>query len=614
MADFGTIDTESWLAAVVDGADDAIVGKDLESIVRSWNPAAERIFGYSAAEMIGSSVLRIIPGEMRDEEDAIIERIRRGEKVDHYETTRVAKDGRRIPVSLTVSPVRDASGHIVGASSIARDVTALRVGEHGLAQLGAIVESSDDAIIGKDLNGVITSWNRAATRLYGYEAQEMIGQPVLRLIPAELEHEEDMILRTIRSGQRVDHHETVRLHKDGSPREVSITVSPIRDRRGEVIGAAKVAREIGARRRAETAAAILAAIVQSSDDAIISKDLKGTVTSWNAAAERLYGYSAEDMIGNSILQVIPPALHAEEENLLTRIFSGEQVHHFETQRLHKDGHLIDVQITVSPVRDTGGRIVGASKIARDVGQQKQAQRRKDEFLAILAHELRNPLAPVRNAVSVLRTRGHDPQHRQKALDIAERQLAHMARLLDDLLDVARLSTGHVELQRRLHPLGDLIAPAVEAARPLMERKQHQFVVKEAPEPLWVDADGVRISQVLLNLLSNAAKYTRTGGRVELEAHGDGECASIAIRDNGIGFEPEAGRHLYQLFSQGNAPPDMASGGLGIGLALVKEFVERHGGTVKAASAGPGRGSTFTIRLPLVSPPEGESVPRNAPVL
>jgi two-component system sensor histidine kinase VicK len=599
--DFTAVAAESWLAAVVDSADDAIVGKDLDSIVRSWNPAAERIFGYSAKEMIGSSVLRIIPNGKHDEEHGIIERIRRGEKVDHYETIRVAKDGGRVHVSLTVSPVRDANGHIVGASSIARDVTALRLGEHGLAQLGAIVESSDDAIIGKDLNGMITSWNGAATRLYGFTPAEMIGQPVLRIIPPHLLHEEDMILRTVRRGGKVDHYETVRMHKDGTPLEVSITVSPIRNQRGEVIGASKVAREVGSRRQVETAAATLAAIVQSSDDAIISKDLRGTVTSWNAAAERLYGYSAEEMLGNSILQVIPPRLHAEEESLLAKIFAGQQVHHFETQRLHKDGYLLDVQISVSPVRDTAGRIIGASKIARDIRQQKEAQRRKDQFLAILAHELRNPLAPVRNAVSVIRARGDDPQQRGKALEIAERQLGHMARLLDDLLDVARLSTGHVELQRRMHPLRELVNHAVEAARPLMDRKQHHFHVKDAAEPLWVDADGVRISQVLLNLLSNAAKYTPTGGRVELETRAEDGWAVIAIRDNGIGFEPRAGPLLFQLFSQGAAPPDMASGGLGIGLALVKEFVDRHGGTVNAASAGTGRGSTFTIRLPIASP-------------
>jgi two-component system sensor histidine kinase VicK len=601
---FISIDARSWLAAVVDSADDAVIGKDLGSIVRSWNPGAERIFGYSGPEIIGSSVLRIIPGDKHDEERDIMARIRRGEKVDHYETIRLAKDGARVHVSLTVSPVRDAVGHIVGASSIARDVTALRRGEHGLAQLGAIVESSDDAIIGKDLNGVITSWNGAATRLYGYTAEEMIGQPVLRVIPRELLHEEDMILGTVRRGGKVDHYETVRVRKDGTPVEVSITVSPIRNRRGEIVGASKVAREIGAQRRAETAAATLAAIVQSSDDAIISKDIDGTVISWNAAAERLYGYAAGEMIGNSILQVIPPELHGEEETILSRIFAGEQVSHFDTQRLHKHGHRIDVQITVSPVRDTAGRIIGASKIARDVREQKQAQRRKDEFLAILAHELRNPLAPVRNAISVIRSRGDHQQQREKALEIADRQLAHMARLLDDLLDVARLATGRVELQRRLHPLADLVGHAVDAARPLVECGKHRLTVTPSPEPLWVDADGVRISQVLLNLLSNAAKYTPTGGSIELQWDRDGSAAVVTVRDTGIGFEPRSGADLFQLFAQGVAPPDMVSSGLGIGLALVKEFVERHGGGVIASSAGQGRGSTFAIRLPLAPAPAG----------
>jgi len=422
------------------------------------------------------------------------------------------------------------------------------------------------------------------------------------VIPPELRHEEDTILANMRAGRRMQHYETVRVAKDGRRLHVSLTVSPVRDSTGRVVGASKIARDVTAQREADRARAMLAAIVQSSDDAIVSKNLTGVVTSWNRGAERLFGYTADEMIGASILRLIPPEHHDEEYRILARMRAGERVEHFDTVRLAKDGRRLEVSITVSPIRDLTGRVIGASKIARDVSEQREAQRRKDEFLAILAHELRNPLAPVRYAIAMLGQEGLGAEQRARSYTILERQTEHMARLLDDLLDVSRIATGKVDLKKARVELRPLVMNAVDAVRSMMDEKGHQLKVTLAPEPMWLDADPVRISQILVNLLSNAAKYTGAGGHIELATAREADDAVIRVKDNGMGFEPELGARLFTLFTQLEPVLNRTTGGLGIGLALVREFVERHGGRVEAHSAGRGKGSEFVVWLPCTQAP------------
>ena len=232
-------------------SDDAIISKDLNGIICSWNEGARRIFGYESEEIIGQSILRLIPPDLQHEEDFILGRIRAGERVDHFETTRMRKDGERFPISVTVSPIKDDTGKIVGASKIARDISERRHEEESLYRLAAIVDSADDAIISKDLNGIIQTWNKGAQRLFGYEPEEIIGQSILRLIPEDLRHEEDEILRKLRASEKIEHHETTRVGKNGDLREVSITISPILNRNGQVIGASKIARDVSDRKKVE---------------------------------------------------------------------------------------------------------------------------------------------------------------------------------------------------------------------------------------------------------------------------------------------------------------------------------------------------------------------------
>ena len=242
------------------------------------------------------------------------------------------------------------------------------------SHLAAIVESSEDAIASKDLNGIITSWNKSAELLFGYTAEEIIGQPVTTIIPPELHDDEPLILSKIRAGKRIEHFETVRLHKNGRRITVSLAISPIKDEKGRIVGAAKIVRDITQKNKLEEDALRLAAIVESSDDAIASKDLNGIVTSWNSSAERLFAYKAEEIIGKPITLIIPPELHPDENAILDKIRRGEKIEHFETVRVHRNGQRVEVSLTISPMRDDRGKVIGAAKIVRDITEKKKVDR------------------------------------------------------------------------------------------------------------------------------------------------------------------------------------------------------------------------------------------------
>ena len=247
----GTPDVRHHLAAIVDGSDDAIISKRLDGTIMSWNAAATRVFGYQPAEIIGKSILTLIPPELQHEEAEILRKIRAGERIDHYETVRMRKNGERFPISVTISPVRDETGKVVAASKIAHDISHRRKTEEGLLRLAALVDSADDAIISKNLNGIVQTWNRAAQRIFGYMPEEMIGQPILKLIPEHLHYEEEEILSKLRAGIRIEHYETTRKRKNGELFPVSVTISPIIDSSGTVIGASKIARDMSDKKRVE---------------------------------------------------------------------------------------------------------------------------------------------------------------------------------------------------------------------------------------------------------------------------------------------------------------------------------------------------------------------------
>jgi PAS domain S-box-containing protein len=354
---------------------------------------------------------------------------------------------------------------------------------------------------------------------------------------------------------------------------------------------------------------LLAAIVESSDDAIVGKTPDGIILAWNKAAERLFGYTASEAVGQPVTLLIPPERHAEEQDILARIARGERVIRFETVRVTKDGRRFDASLTISPILDASGHILGASKVARDISAQKQAEyelreadRRKDEFLATLAHELRNPLAPIRNSLSLLEAAGRSDAVVGRVRGILERQVGHMVRLVDDLMEMSRITRGTIELRRERLDLAEAIRSALETSEPLIQRAGLRLTQELPPEPMFVDADPVRLTQIISNLLNNAAKYSHPSKEVLLSARREQREAVVSVRDSGVGIPAGMLERVFDMFTQVPGAGRGGQSGLGIGLTLVRSLVQMHGGSIVATSDGPGKGSAFTFRLPLVEAP------------
>ncbi len=347
----------------------------------------------------------------------------------------------------------------------------------------------------------------------------------------------------------------------------------------------------------------LAAIVEASSDGIMSFTLDGVIRTWNPAAARLYGYSPEDIRGRHVSLLVPAARTHEPAELFAGVARGESLT-LETVRLRKDGTTVQVALTVSPVRNSAGEVTGVSAAVRDISQQKRAEaalkaanQAKDAFLAMLGHELRNPLGAIASAVTVLNVAGVPEPAAERARAVIGRQVQHLSRLVDDLLDVSRVTTGKVILDRRPFDLTELVAKVLSAWQASGRFDRHHVSVDL--RSVWVDADEIRIEQVLSNLVGNALKYTPPAGSVTIRVAHDGGTALLEVADTGIGISTPLMDKVFELFMQGDRALDRAQGGLGIGLTLVKALVEMHGGRVEAASEGQGRGAVFTVRLPRV---------------
>jgi PAS domain S-box-containing protein len=354
----------------------------------------------------------------------------------------------------------------------------------------------------------------------------------------------------------------------------------------------------------EQDAFLLAAIVASSDDAIVSKDLNGVIRSWNKAAENMFGYTAEEAIGRPIADlIVPDDRQAEEAEVLSRIRTGLSVERYETVRRRKDGSTLDVSLTVSPIRNRLGQVIGASKIARDITERKRlfselerANRMKDEFLATLSHELRTPLNAMLGYTRVLKERATDEQM-QRAAEVIERNSQTLAQMVSDILDVSAVAAGKIRLEIEVCDLLDVVDAAIAVVQTAADAKGVTLVRDVPSEPVELQADPRRLQQVLWNLLSNAVKFTPGGGTVTIRVAVKAANVVVTVTDTGIGIEPTFLPLVFKRFSQANERATRESGGIGLGLALVRHFLELHGGTVRAQSEGLDRGATFEVILP-----------------
>jgi PAS domain S-box-containing protein len=533
------IDAQTLLAAIVESSDDAIVSKTLEGQILSWNSGAERLFGYSAAEAVGSSIMLIIPPERRDEELTIISRLRRGERIDHYETVRITKDRRRIDISVTISPLRDSTGRVVGASKVARDITQRKQAEQALValkdQLGTQVadlrrlhEMSSRLSTTLDLQPILDETLRTAAAIEGAD----FG--LLALWDPEIRR-----LRVGSSfGLQQDYLELV----EGLP---------------EGAGAEGVA--YSQRRRAIVEDAEIDPIYVSFREAARSAGFR------SVHCTPLVTRSGQVM------------------GVLSTYF--RRPHHPSDREMH----LIDL---------CARQAVDFIENARLYAQLQSIDRSKDEFLAVLAHELRNPLAPIRNSLQIFRLSGELTPSGERLHAVMDRQVNQLVRLVDDLLEVSRISQSKIELRMERMELASVILSAIETSRPLIEEARHQLAISIPAEPLTLVADSVRLGQVVANLLNNAAKYTPEGGQIWLHVRREPGEVVISVRDTGIGIAAEMMPRVFDMFAQVQPNAARTQGGLGIGLTLVKRLTEMHGGSVDVKSEGPGKGSEFIVRLPL----------------
>ena len=378
--------------------------------------------------------------------------------------------------------------------------------------------------------------------------------------------------------------------------------------------------ELEAQRLRAEVQAKLAAIIEYSDDAIISKTLDGVIRTWNRGAERIFGFTAEEAVGQPLLIIIPPDRHSEEPEILSRLRRGERIEHYETVRRRKDGTLLDVSVTVSPVRDSTGVIVGASKIARDITEQQRtlreldaarkaaeaASRAKDHFLSILSHELRTPLTPALGGVSMLENRDDLPEDVRTQLGIVRRNIETQARLVDDLLDLTRISRGIIEMHFETVDLHNLIRETAGTFQRELDDKEIAITLALHAREFHVWADPSRLQQVLFNLLSNALKFTPRGGSIALRTRTDASNRlMLTITDTGVGIESETLARLFQPFEQGHhGTTSRRFGGLGLGLSIARSLLQMHQGTIRALSEGANCGATFEVMLPTIAPADG----------
>lgn len=475
--------------------------------------------------------------------------------------------------------------------------------------LDVTLQSIGDAVIVTDVGGRVTFLNPVAERITGWSMADARDQPFEKIFHVVNEHSgkpvEYPVAKVLESGGIVAlANHTILIARDGRRVPIDDSGAPVRLPDGELVGVVVVFRDITERKRAEHEHAWLAAIVESSDDAVASKTLDGIVTSWNPAATHLFGYQPAEIVGKPITMIIPPELHSEETEILARLRRGERIEHYETVRVAKDGRRIDISLTISPVKGQDGTIIGASKIARDITQRKrnerllrEADQQKDEFLATLAHELRNPLAPICAAAELLKSARNLAPELRAATAILERQARHMTHLVDDLLDISRITSGRIRLQQEAVELGELLKNLIDTHRHSLQAARHQVNLAIPGAAVHVSADRVRVTQIVSNILHNAIKYTPPGGRIEIALRTQDRQAIVSIRDNGMGIPAARLDHIFEPFAQLDTSYEHGDGGLGIGLTLAKKLVELHGGSIEARSAGHGQGTEFLIRLP-----------------
>ena len=649
--------SEERLRVTLAGIADAVIAADADGRITTLNAVAERLTGWTTREAVGRPLndVCVVRRDSQSAEEGVL----------------IAKDGRERHIEINHTPIRSSVDETIGSLVVFRDISERRRMElrrdeeqRATRMLAAIVESSDDAIVAKNLNSEILSWNAGAERMFGYSAEEAVGKSIRLIIPEDRMSEEDEVLRRLRLGQRVDHFETVRRRKDGRQILVSLTISPIHDETGVVVGASKIARDITALREIEAERVRLlrehaavteqlnrvgAAVASDLDRDSIVQAVTDAATELTTAEIGAFVYTVPVDSGESYVSwtisgmardefaklptprgvlSFDPAFHGTEiinSDDLTRDrrystgrvpFEGIPTRHASVRSylaipvLGRSGHLL------------GGLFFGHSSAGRFTAQHerlavgvaswasvslensalyleaREASRLKDHFLATLSHELRTPLNAILGYARMLRS-GMVPQEKQpRAIQVIERNATSLTQIVEDVLDVSRIVSGKLRLNMQVVELPDVLRAAVDAILPAAEAKGIHVEAQLDPEAAPVSGDPERLQQIFWNLLSNAVKFTGAGGRIDVQLARVANRAEISVTDTGIGIAPEFLPHIFERFRQADAGFTRERGGLGLGLSITRQLLEMHEGTIEASSEGLGHGSTFRLSLPL----------------
>jgi PAS domain S-box-containing protein len=602
---------------IVRTANEGIWLIDTQAHTLFMNDRMANLLGYKVEEIMG----RTVP-EFTFPEDGPKAQERIGSNLqgnlEQFDFRFRRKDGSTLHVFANTSPVRDGLGEIIGALGMFTDMTERKKAEEDQLRLAAIVEDSDDAIVSKTLDGIINSWNRAAEKMFGYTVQEAVGKHITIIIPEELREEENAILRRLRNGEHIDHFETERMRKDGARIEVSLSISPMRNKEGRIIGASKIARDITERkqlqrrfeqlyREVRQSRDQLDIILQGVADGIIVYDAHSHIIYANEEAARMTGaISVQAMMEGPLgtlaskYEIIDEQRQPFPRTQFThlRVLAGEQ----EPQDIIGYRNIATGQserwslVKSRPIVGERGEVMMVVTIIHDITERIQAEQRKDEFISMTSHELKTPVTSLKGFTHVLQRR-LTKQGDEQGLHYLSRmnaQLDKLVKLISDLLDISRMQTGHLTFQNEAFDLDKLIYETVENVQ--VATTTHQFLV-EGHTNASIVGDRDRLGQVFINLLTNAEKYSPKAKKVIARLSQEQEMAVVRVQDFGIGVDPRYHQKIFERFYQVTDPEERTYPGLGIGLYISKQIIEYHHGQISVQSRK-GEGSTFSVALPI----------------
>ena len=553
------------------------------------NPFMTELLGYTREQLLGQELWQIGLFQDREANLGALRELQE-QHVLRYETVPLrTKDGQRRQVEF-VSTLDQANGHSVIQCTI-RDITERKRAEEAFLHLAAIVESSDDAILGKNLEGIITSWNAAAERMYGYSAEEIVGQPVALLFAPERQDEFTQIMARIRRGERVDHYETMRVRKDGTRLTVSVTISPIKDSRGTIVGASAIARDITERKQLE---AKFRRLFDSNLIGVFVSDFAGAFLDANEAFLDVLGYTRAALLAGTIQRdaLTPPEFHSLSQNAVKALRETGSSGAYETEYLHKSGRRVPVLVAVTRIEQTET----CMGFVLDISERKELEKRKDEFISMASHELKTPLTSLKGFLGLLQRR-LTTQGDEQALHYVARmdaQVNRLTKLVNDLLDLSKMQTGQLDYREERFEVDALVQEIVENVQGTTQT-HHLLLAGQTGAEVFGDRD--RIGQVLMNLLNNAIKYSPQADRVLVRVAKDQNKALVCVQDFGIGIAKEHQHKIFERFYQVTDPEEKTYPGLGIGLYISYQIVKRHGGRMWVESKK-GEGAAFQFTLPL----------------